>query len=124
ISPEAQRGILDLTSALNARHLAERDFGDGLSARIRSCELAFRMQSAAPEVVDISRESAATRKLYGIDEESTREFGTRCLLSRRMIESGVRFVQLHSGDTNGWDAHDDVLTNHSRLCAATDKPVA
>ncbi|MDB6136037.1 MAG: hypothetical protein JWM59_4280 [Verrucomicrobiales bacterium] len=124
ISPEAQRGILDLTSALNARHLAERDFDDALSARIRSCELAFRMQSAAPEVVDISKESAATLKLYGIDEESTREFGTRCLLARRMIESGVRFVQLYSGDTNGWDAHDDVLTNHSRLCAATDKPVA
>lgn len=124
VSPEDQRDVLDLAGSLNARHLAERDFDDGLSARIRSYELAFRMQSAAPEMMDISRESAATRRLYGIDEEGTREFGTRCLLARRMIESGVRFVQLYSGDTNGWDAHDNVLENHTRLCAATDKPVA
>jgi uncharacterized protein (DUF1501 family) len=74
--------------------------------------------------VDISNESAATKRLYGIDEEITREFGTRCLLARRLIERGVRFVQLYSGDTNGWDAHEDVLDNHSTHCARTDKPVA
>ncbi len=119
-----QREVLELTGTLNSRHLAARDFDDELTARLRSYELAFRMQSAAPEIVDISWESAATRRLYGIDEPHTKEFGTRCLLARRMIESGVRFVQLYSGDTNGWDAHDDVLDNHTRHCAATDKPVA
>lgn len=124
ISGESQRDILNLAARLNARHLEDRDFDDDLSARIRSYELAFRMQSAAPDLVDISKESAATRSMYGIDEAHTREFGTRCLLARRMIESGVRFVQLYSGDTNGWDAHDDVMENHTRLCAATDKPVA
>ncbi len=124
ISGSRQREILRLSGDLNARHLEARDFDDELAARIRAYELAFRMQSAAPEIVDISRESKATLSLYGIDEKPTREFGTRCLLARRMIESGVRFVQLYSGDTNGWDAHEDVLKNHSQYCAATDKPVA
>ena len=82
------------------------------------------MQSAAPEAVDISRETEATKKLYGIDDATTKEFGTRCLLARRMIERGVRFVQLYSGDTNGWDAHENVLKNHTDYCARTDKPVA
>ncbi|MEZ5299651.1 MAG: DUF1501 domain-containing protein, partial [Verrucomicrobiales bacterium] len=124
IAGDRQRAILGLTAKLNAGHLAARDFDDELAARVRAYELAFRMQSAAPEVVDISGESEATRRLYGIDEKPTREFGTRCLLARRMIERGVRFVQLYSGDTNGWDAHDDVVQNHTRYCAATDKPVA
>jgi uncharacterized protein (DUF1501 family) len=124
VSDEQQRSILELSGKLNAQHLAQRDFDDELAARVRSYELAFRMQSAAPEIVDISGESKATLREYGIDEEHTREFGTRCLLARRMIESGVRFVQLYSGDTNGWDAHKDVLKNHTQYCAATDKPVA
>ena len=67
--------------------------------------------------MDIASESPATRHLYSIDDPTTREFGTRCLLARRMIESGVRFVQLYSGDTNGWDAHENVMTNHSTHCA-------
>ncbi len=124
ISAPQQGEILDLAGSLNARHLAGRDFDDELSARLRSYELAFRMQAEAPELVDISRESEATKRMYGIDEKHTREFGTRCLLARRMLESGVRFVQLYSGDTNGWDAHEDVAKNHGRYCAATDKPVA
>jgi hypothetical protein len=124
VSDAQQRSILKLTGELNAQHLAERDFDDELSARVRSYELAYRMQTTAPEIVDISKESKATHRMYGIDEKHTREFGTRCLLARRMIESGVRFVQLYSGDTNGWDAHEDVDKNHSRYCAATDKPVA
>ncbi len=124
ISDARQRGILELAGELNARHLRERDFDDELAARVRSYELAFRMQAAAPDLVDISGESQATRELYGIGEKPTDEFGTRCLLARRMIERGVRFVQLYSGDTNGWDAHDDVLKNHGQHCAATDKPVA
>ncbi len=124
ITPERQRRVLEAIRRFNGEHLAQRDFDDELNARVRSYELAFRMQSAAPGLVDISRESEATRRLYGIDEKHTREFGTRCLLARRMIESGVRFVQLYSGNTTGWDAHKDVLKNHNHYCDATDKPVA
>src|SRR5213075_1010906 len=95
-----------------------------LAARIAAYELAFRMQSHAPAVVDISGESEATRKLYGLDRSVTAEFGTRCLLARRLIEAGVRFVQIYCGDTNGWDGHSDMEGNHSRLCAASDRPIA
>lgn len=101
VSPAEQRGTLDLIRQWNARHLAERDFDDELSARINAYELAYRMQAAAPELVDLSRETAETKRLYGIDEKETDEFGTRCLLARRMAEQGVRFVQVYSGDTNG-----------------------
>ena len=124
VSPERQARIGAFANRLGQRHLEERDHDDALLARIQSYELAFRMQSAAPEIVDISRESEATRRLYGIDRKETQEFGTRCLLARRMIERGVRFVQLYSGDTNGWDAHKDVLKNHTQYSRATDKPVA
>jgi hypothetical protein len=119
-----QRAALDLVRTLNARHLEERDFDGELAARVDAYELAFRMQSAAPELVDIAGETAETLALYGIGEKETDEFGTRCLLARRMIERGVRFVQLYAGDTNGWDAHDDVMKNHGVWCRRTDKPVA
>ena len=115
---------LDLVQRMNREHLAKRDFDDELSARISSYELAFRMQAEAPELVDLDGESEATRRLYGIDQPMTREFGTRCLLARRLLEKGVRFIQLYSGDTNGWDAHKDVAKNHGEYCAATDRPVA
>jgi uncharacterized protein (DUF1501 family) len=82
------------------------------------------MQSAAPDVVDLAEETAECMAMYGIGERDTDEFGTRCLLARRMIERGVRFVQLYSGDTNGWDAHNDVDKNHTEYCKRTDKPVA
>ena len=124
ISDYQQRSILGLIKKLNTAHMEDRDVDDSLAARVRSYELAYRMQSAAPDLVDISSESQATRKLYGIGEEPTDEFGTRCLLARRMIERGVRFVQLYSGGTIGWDAHKDVKENHTRYCAKTDKPVA
>ena len=124
ISAAQQRSTLDLVRKLNAGHLRQRDFDDELNARVQAYELAFRMQTEAPDVVDISGETDATKKLYGIDQKQTREFGTRCLLARRMIERGVRFVQLYSGGTNGWDAHKDVMSNHSELCGATDLPVA
>jgi uncharacterized protein (DUF1501 family) len=81
------------------------------------------MQTHAPQVVDISSETAATRRLYGLDQPVTAEFGLRCLLARRMVERGVRFVQLYCGDTNGWDAHSDVEGNHKRLCAQSDQPI-
>ena len=122
--PQRQRRTLDLLSQLNRDHLEARDYDDRLNARIESYELAYRMQSEAPDLVDVSGESESTMKLYGMDQPHTREFGTRCLLARRLIEKGVRFVQLYSGDTNGWDAHKDVLENHTEYCAATDQPVA
>lgn len=123
-SPARQRATLDLVNQMNAQHQAQRGSDSHLDARIRAYELAFRMQTAAPDVVDISGEPAATRNLYGLDDPATKEFGTRCLLARRMIERGVRFVQLYSGDTNGWDAHENVLKNHTEYSARTDKPVA
>jgi hypothetical protein len=124
ISAAQQRQTLDLVQQLNREHLAARAGDDELAARIAAYELAFRMQAAAPELVDLSRESDETRRLYGLDRKETAEFGQRCLLARRMIERGVRFVQVYSGDTNGWDAHSDVLDNHGKLCRATDGPIA
>ncbi len=108
----------------NLEHLAKRDRDDTLQARIDSYELAFRMQTKAPDIVDISGESEATRKLFALDNKETAEFGTRCLLARRMLERGVRFVQLYSGDTGGWDAHKNVLDNHTTWCGRTDQPIA
>jgi hypothetical protein len=119
-----QQAALDLVRMLNAQHLAARDFDGELAARVDAYELAFRMQAAAPELVDLGGETRETLALYGIGEKETDEFGARCLLARRMIERGVRFVQLYAGDTNGWDAHDDVMKNHSTLCRRTDKAVA
>lgn len=124
ITAADQRRVLDLVRDLNEQHRQRRDFDDQLIARINTYELAARMQTAAPEVVDISGETQHTLELYGIDNRVTREFGTRCLLARRMVERGVRFVQLYSGDTNGWDAHKDVLKNHTEYCARTDRPIA
>ena len=124
ISSGQQRITLDLIRSLNARHLAQRDFDSELSARVNSYELAFRMQTSAPEIVDFRAETAETLLLYGIGEKDTDEFGTRCLLARRMIERDVRFVQLYSGNTGGWDAHRNVAKNHGLYSRRTDKPVA
>ncbi|MDA1014196.1 MAG: DUF1501 domain-containing protein [Planctomycetota bacterium] len=124
ISERQQQSALEFIRKLNAQHLEERDFDGELSARVNAYELAFRMQTAAPEVVNLNEETAETQRLYGIGEKDTDEFGTRCLLARRMIERDVRFVQLYSGDTGGWDAHRDVAQNHGLYCRRTDKPVA
>jgi hypothetical protein len=124
ISPGARRAVFDLIGRLNKHHLEERDRDGELEARIQSYELAFRMQTAAPDVVDLSQETNETRRLYGMDETGTAEFGTRCLLARRLVERGVRFIQLYSGDVNGWDAHDDVESNHATMCRRTDRPIA
>ncbi|TWU49576.1 DUF1501 domain-containing protein [Rubripirellula reticaptiva] len=124
VSAGQQQRDLALIDKLNRRHREQRDSDDRLTARVKAYELAFRMQTEAPELVSIQNETAYTRKMYGIDRKETREFGERCLLARRMIESGVRFVQLYSGDTNGWDAHADVEKNHTEHCQRTDKPVA
>ena len=124
ISPQQQRNTLDLVRALNEQHQSSRQEDDDLAARISAYEMAFRMQAAAPEIVDFSQETAATKSMYGLDQKITRDFGERCLLARRMIERGVRFVQVYSGDTVGWDAHSDVRKNHTEYCAKTDQPVA
>jgi hypothetical protein len=110
---------------MNERDLDPAD--TELSARIASYELAFRMQAEAPEAVDLSRETAETKRLYSLDDPRTAEFGTRCLLARRLVERGVRFVQVYSGGgpvAVQWDAHDDVNANHETMCGMTDKPVA
>jgi hypothetical protein len=119
-----QQGTLDLLRTLNRRHAAERGADSPLEARIESYELAFRMQAAAPAAVEFADETAETLALYGIGEKETDEFGRRCLLARRLVERGVRFVQLYSGDTNGWDAHNDVAANHGLYAGRTDKPIA
>ncbi|WP_390881385.1 DUF1501 domain-containing protein [Thalassoroseus pseudoceratinae] len=124
VSERQQRATLELTGFLNREHQALRNGDDELNARIQAYELAFRMQSAAPELVDITQETKATQQSYGLDRKETRDFGQRCLLARRMVERGVRFVQVYSGDTNGWDAHKDVKSNHTSHCLATDAPVA
>src|SRR5438132_9956757 len=98
-----------------------------MAARISTYELAFKMQSSAPEAVDLSKETPATRAMYGLDQKHTAEFGTRCLLARRLVERGVRFVQVYSGGgpvAVQWDAHDNVDSNHEKMCGMTDKPVA
>jgi hypothetical protein len=124
ISVAQQQRTLEFIQQQNRQHLQEREEGTELAARIASYELAFRMQQHATEVVDITRESEATKQLYGLDRKETAEFGLRCLLARRMVERGVRFLQLYCGDTNGWDGHADVEGNHRALCLASDKPVA
>lgn len=124
ISRERQKASFKLLQGINAKFIDRTGADDELQARIAAYELAFRMQAAAPALVDISKETATTHKLYGLDHKETAEFGRRCLLARRMIERGVRFVQVHSGDTLGWDAHQDVLSNHTKYCKSTDLPVA
>ncbi len=116
MSDARQRRVLDMIGRLNERHLRQQLGDDDLEARIRTYELAYRMQSAAPQAVDLRRESEETRELYGLNDRTTSEFGTRCLLARRLVERGVRFVQLYSGDVTGWDAHNNVEENHAAMC--------
>jgi len=124
VSPEQQRGKLDLLNQLNRQHALSRPQQTELDARIASYELAFRMQAEAPEAVDLTRETEATKQLYGLDQKETATFGRNCLLARRLVERGVRFVQLYHGSGRKWDAHSKLETNHTELCRASDKPVA
>ncbi len=120
-----QRAQLDLLHDLNERHRALHPGEAELEGRIESFELAYRMQAEAPEVVSLAGESEATRRLYGLDNPATEPYGSRLLLARRLVERGVRFVQVYSGGTRiNWDAHADLEGNHRRLCAETDKPIA
>lgn len=124
ISNARQRGKLDFLNQLNRTYNERRDNDSELEARIASYELAFRMQAAAPVAVDLSKETEETRKLYGIDKPLTERFGTNCLLARRLVERGVRFVQLYCGTGSQWDAHTDIEGNHTKMCAISDKPIA
>lgn len=112
---------LDLVKWFNQRHLAQMEPNSELEARLESYQLAFQMQTAAPELFDLSEETSVTLKNYGVDGQSTDQTGRGCLLARRMVERGVRFVQLRVG---GWDAHSNIKGNHESLAARTDQPIA
>jgi hypothetical protein len=129
ITRESEADGLALLNRLNRSHQAERPGDSRLAARIASYELAARLQLSAPEVLDISRETGATRRLYGMDEPVTEDFGRRCLIARRLLERGVRFVQVWSGADNGfprrnWDSHEDLAKDHGEMGASMDKPAA
>lgn len=127
VSRELQRDILDSLKAQNQEHLAMRGNNSELASRIASYELAYKMQESAPEAVNIEEETADTQKLYGIDKDRTRDFGTKCLLARRLVERGVRFIQVYSGGSHNddnWDAHSDLKKNHDYHAGNTDLPIA
>lgn len=129
ISGEVQRARLDLLEKLNRIDLERNPANSELAARIESYELAYRMQGCAPEVVDLASESETVRKLYGLDNAVTEPFGRQCLMARRLVERGVRFVQLYHGglgnqNTDTWDAHEDVVSNHTKHAAEVDLPIS
>src|SRR5262249_47706518 len=118
-----------LLDRLNRRHRDERPGDSRLDARIASYELAARLQLSAPEVLDLSKESPATRRLYGLDDKVTEDFARNCLIARRLLERGVRFVQLWSGADTGfprrnWDSHEDLARDHADMGAGLDRPAA
>jgi hypothetical protein len=129
ITKESEAEGLALLKKLNQGHRAEREGDSRLDARIASYELAGRLQSSAPEVLDISGESPAVRGLYGLDDPVTEDFGTRCLVARRLLERGVRFVQIWSGADNGfprrnWDSHEELARDHGDMGTSMDRPAA
>jgi hypothetical protein len=129
VAPEQQRARLDLLGKLNQMDAQKYPGNSELAARISSYELAYRMQSCAPEAVDLSAETPAVKKLYGLDNPTTEPFGRQCLMARRLVERGVRFVQLFHGglgvqNVDTWDAHENVQDNHSRHAAEVDLPIA
>jgi hypothetical protein len=122
-----QRDLLDALNAANTEHLKSRIDNSNLSARISSYELAYKMQQHAPEAVDLSQETERTQEMYGLNNERTLDFGRRCLLARRLVERGVRFIQLYSGGNHNdanWDAHGDLEKNHNYHAGNTDQPIA
>ena len=127
VSATRQRARLDLLKRWNTEYAEANPAETQLSARINAYELAFRMQMSASECTDLSREAESVRKMYGLDNKVTAHFGKNCLLARRLVERGVRFVQVYSGGNEGpkaWDAHDDLKKNHDLHCAETDGPIA
>jgi hypothetical protein len=124
ITAGRQQAKLDLLARLNGDYAAALPEETELDARIRNYELAFRMQAEAPAAVDLAQETEETKSLYGLDDKPTAAFGRTCLLARRLVERGVRFVQLYHGAGNKWDAHSGIEKNHGELCKQMDKPVA
>lgn len=128
ISADQQRRMLELLNTYNREYSGARQDDTDLAARMASYELAFKMQTSAPELADLSRETQATRRLYGLDETETADFGTQCLMARRMVERGVRFIQLYSGGNKGgsvgWDGHSQCDENHTVMAHRVDKPIA
>jgi hypothetical protein len=127
VQPHEQAGEFELLAKLHGVAQANRPDDAALAARIRSYELAFRMQTAVPEVVQFDVESQHTQRLYGLHESVTKEFGSQCLAARRLVERGVRFVQIFHGSNGGagaWDAHGGLKAGHSKLCQQVDRPIA
>jgi hypothetical protein len=129
ITPKSEAEGFSLLGKLNRQHLSSREGDSRLDARILSYELAAKLQLSAPEVLNIANESEATRKLYGLDQKITEDFGRNCLVARRLLERGVRFVQVWSGADNGfprrnWDSHEDLARDHADMAASMDKPAA
>lgn len=127
LSDDRQRAQLDLLSQLNKRHYEQNPAEKELAARIESFELAYRMQSAAPEALDVDAEPEHIKTMYGLDDERCAHFSRQCLVARRMVERGVRFVQIYSGgmeNQRSWDGHNDIQGNHSQFAGETDKPIA
>ena len=121
VSREDQRAQIDLMEQLNAEHLRRHDGEPDLTARIQSFELAYRMQMEATGLVDFSTETKSTRTLYGLDQQASHNFGSKCLMARRLVERGVRFIQVYSDGE--WDAHSNLTANHTGHCNATDQPI-
>ena len=122
-----QRRQLDLLKRLNQQHLKVRPYEEELEARIESFELAFRMQSAAPEALNVRQEPEHIQRLYGLNDDRCKHIAAQCLTARRMIERGVRYVQIYSGgmeNQRSWDGHNDIKGNHTQFAGETDKPVA
>ena len=128
LTPEQQRYELDMIQKMNRSSAARHQSDPELEARIQSFELAFRMQTVAPEAFDIAKESAATRQLYGLDEPETADFGWQCLMARRLAERNVRFIQISHeygpGNEVGWDAHNELIRLHTRTAQQVDRPIA
>ena len=124
---KAQRNQLDFLDKLNRKHFMDREESEDLAARIQNYELAYRMQAEAPEAVDLSDESRQTLESYGVGKSPTDEFGKNCLIARRLVERGVRFIQLYSGGGHleeTWDAHESIEKNHGRHGSEVDQPIA
>jgi hypothetical protein len=127
MSREVQQKILRSIKTYNEEHQKQRAANSQLAARIANYELAFRMQTAAPEATDLSQETEDTHNLYGLNDPRSKPFGRQCLLARRLVERGVRFIQIYSGGNHNdanWDAHGDLQTNHDLHAGETDKPIA
>jgi hypothetical protein len=124
VSRERQRSKIDYLKELNAKWSEDKPEDTELDARVRAYELAYQMQASGPEAVDLTKETEATKKMYGLDDPDLESFGRNCLQARRLVERGVRFVELYCGSGSGWDAHNNMEGNHSKWCRVSDKPIA